>query len=106
MKTSNFLKLNIEQMAAYEKMKAAEAIFRAERTEEAQFAYRAANEAYSALLPSTKGGYMRGRGNLAGKRQHAEQAARTAESHRRYWSNKIAAEQKSRLTFTPSEKEG
>jgi len=55
-------------------MKAAEAVFRAERTEEAQAAYRAANAAYNALNPPK----LRGWGSRAGRRQHAEQAALTA----------------------------
>lgn len=67
------------QVAAYDAMKAAEARFRTERTDEAAAAYKAANAAYNAAMPAPKGQWL-GRGNSAGKRQHREQAARTAEA--------------------------
>jgi hypothetical protein len=81
-------KMTATQAAAYEAMKGAEAIFRAERTAEAQAAYQAANAAYSATLPQR--GPARFRDNTlaarAGRRAQAEQAARTAEAMRRFWS--------------------
>lgn len=64
-----------EVAAAYEAMKAAESVFRATRTEEAQAAYRAANAAYNAIIGPQK---KMGRACRAGMRQHQEQAARTA----------------------------
>jgi len=66
------------QVAAYDAMKAAEAVYRAERTDVAQAVYAAANAAYNAITPQT--GRSKSWGNTAGKRQHAEQAARTAEA--------------------------
>lgn len=80
------IKLTPAQAAAYDTMKAAEAAWKLVRTgdpavaDAARATYNAANAAYSALLPQR--GSFHSRDNTAagrsGRRQHAEQAARTA----------------------------
>lgn len=85
------LKLTPAQAAAYDAMKEAEAAWKLVRTgdpaiaDAARAAYNAANAAYSALLPQR--GSFHSRDNTAagrsGRRQHAEQTARTAEALRR-----------------------